>query len=188
MIHWILVTTLLLQRAIASILSRLSSVVVLSPHWCYKFYSSMHGTCVSRIKPGQSPECGISEKVLSVTSEVSQQHPEILDFSQVLLLLDWIFLQISVPKYFVWPGASTVARLLWKIEMALTPPKSVVGDLTQREELMLRDANCFNFLSANIIAIGKWKVMVLLSNSLVLKILSFSPNLLLLYGYCIWDF
>lgn len=64
------------------ILSRLSSAVVLSLHGCYKFCSSMHGICVSRIKPGQSPQCGIPEKALAVTSGVSQQHPEILDFSQ----------------------------------------------------------------------------------------------------------
>jgi len=38
--------------------------------------------------------------------------------------------------------------------MALTPPKSVAGDLTQRE-LMLHDGNWFHFLSANIITIGK---------------------------------
>jgi len=48
----------------------------------------MRGICVSRIKPGQSPERGIAEKALAVTSEVGQQHSEILDFSQILLLLD----------------------------------------------------------------------------------------------------
>lgn len=48
----------------------------------------MHGICVSRIKPGQSPECGIPEKALAVTSEVSQQHPESPVYSQILLLLD----------------------------------------------------------------------------------------------------
>ncbi|KAM6296190.1 1-phosphatidylinositol 4,5-bisphosphate phosphodiesterase eta-2 isoform 2-T2 [Aegotheles albertisi] len=37
--------------------------------------------------------------------------------------------------------------------MALTSPKSVAGDLTQREELMLHDGNCFHFLSANIITV-----------------------------------
>lgn len=48
----------------------------------------MHGICVSRIEPGQCPECGGPEKASTVTSEVSQQRPEILGFSQILLLLD----------------------------------------------------------------------------------------------------
>ncbi|KAM9370312.1 1-phosphatidylinositol 4,5-bisphosphate phosphodiesterase eta-2 isoform 2-T2 [Phaethornis superciliosus] len=37
--------------------------------------------------------------------------------------------------------------------MALTSPKSVAGDLTQKEELMLHDGNFFHFLSANILTI-----------------------------------
>ncbi|XP_026718523.1 1-phosphatidylinositol 4,5-bisphosphate phosphodiesterase eta-2 isoform X2 [Athene cunicularia] len=37
--------------------------------------------------------------------------------------------------------------------MALTSPKSVAGDLMQREELVRHDGNCFHFLSANIITI-----------------------------------
>lgn len=114
--RWILVTILLLGRPIISILSGRSSVVVLSPHWYYKFCSSMHGVCLSRTKPGQPPECGTSEKALAVASKRNQQHS--LDFSQTFLLLDWIFLQISVLKYFdleqaLLLGCSESLRWLW---------------------------------------------------------------------------
>jgi len=39
--------------------------------------------------------------------------------------------------------------------MALPSPKSIAGDLTQREELMLHNESCSHFLSTNVITVGK---------------------------------
>lgn len=94
---------------------------------------------------------------LALPKQAKQQHPEIVAFSQIFSLLDWNFLQISALKCFVWLGASTVARLLWKLEMALNSPKSAAGDLTPREESILHEGNCCHFLSANILTVGEWK-------------------------------
>lgn len=152
------VTPPLLGRALTSILSRLSSVV-LSLHWYCKFCCSMSGICVKIIKPGLSPECGIPEKELTLAlPKQAKQHLEIVAFSWIFSLLDWNFLQISALKCFVWLGASTAAGLLWKLEMALTSPKPAAGDLIQREESILHEGNCCHFLSANILTVGEWKV------------------------------
>lgn len=110
----------------------------------------------------------------ALPKQANQQHPEIVAFSWIFSLLDWNFLQISALKCFVWLGASTVARLLWKLEMALTSPKSVAGDLTQREESILHEGNCCHFLSANILTVGEWKGTILSCHSLVLKMHSLS--------------
>ncbi|XP_074883238.1 1-phosphatidylinositol 4,5-bisphosphate phosphodiesterase eta-2 [Buteo buteo] len=65
--------------------------------------------------------------------------------------------------------------------MALTSPKSVVGDLTQREELMLRDANCFNFLSANIIAIVERCMSSMQTGTQMIKLRGSSKGLVRFY-------
>uniref|UniRef100_A0A8B9RT62 Phosphoinositide phospholipase C n=1 Tax=Accipiter nisus TaxID=211598 RepID=A0A8B9RT62_9AVES len=65
--------------------------------------------------------------------------------------------------------------------MALTPPKPVVGDLTQREELMLRDANCFNFLSANIIAIVERCMSSMQTGTQMIKLRGSSKGLVRFY-------
>lgn len=148
----------MLGRTIASVLPGLSSVVILCPHWHCIFHSSTCGIRVCRVKPGQSPENGIPQKAHAVISWISQQHP--LNFFL-------IFLFFFADFYYSTERASSVVRLLWKPEMALPSPKSVAGDLTQREELMLHNESCFHFLSTNVITVGKWKFVS--PNSLVFK-------------------
>ncbi|KAM9630714.1 1-phosphatidylinositol 4,5-bisphosphate phosphodiesterase eta-2 isoform 1-T1 [Morphnus guianensis] len=64
--------------------------------------------------------------------------------------------------------------------MALTSPKSVVGDLTQRE-FMLRDGNCFNFLSANIIAIVERCMSSMQTGTQMIKLRGSSKGLVRFY-------
>ncbi|XP_029874769.1 1-phosphatidylinositol 4,5-bisphosphate phosphodiesterase eta-2 isoform X13 [Aquila chrysaetos chrysaetos] len=65
--------------------------------------------------------------------------------------------------------------------MALTSSKSVVGDLTQREELMLCDGNCFNFLSANIIAIVERCMSSMQTGTQMIKLRGSSKGLVRFY-------
>lgn len=90
----------------------------------------------------------------------SKQSSNIL---KLLLLLGYFHcLTETFCRYQHWSALfdleQAVARLLWKLEMALTSPKSLAGDLTQREESILHEGNCCHFLSANILSVGEWKV------------------------------
>lgn len=166
------VTPVLLGRPLTSVLLRLSSVFLCTDttnsvvQWVEYVSEELNQDSLLNVefRRRHSP---------ALPKQANQQHPEIVAFSWIFSLLDWNFLQISALKCFVWLGASTVARLLWKLEMALTSPKSVAGDLTQREESILHEGNCCHFLSANILTVGEWKGTILSCHSLVLKMHSF---------------
>ncbi|XP_075293295.1 1-phosphatidylinositol 4,5-bisphosphate phosphodiesterase eta-2 isoform X1 [Opisthocomus hoazin] len=64
--------------------------------------------------------------------------------------------------------------------MALTPPKSVAGDLTQRE-LMLHDGNWFHFLSANIITIVEKCMCCMQAGTQMIKLRGSSKGLVRFY-------
>ncbi|KAM6336548.1 1-phosphatidylinositol 4,5-bisphosphate phosphodiesterase eta-2 [Alca torda] len=65
--------------------------------------------------------------------------------------------------------------------MALTSPKSVAGDLTQREELMLHDGNYFHFLSANIITIVERCMSSMQAGTQMIKLRGSSKGLVRFY-------
>ncbi|XP_075577634.1 1-phosphatidylinositol 4,5-bisphosphate phosphodiesterase eta-2 isoform X3 [Pelecanus crispus] len=65
--------------------------------------------------------------------------------------------------------------------MALASPKSVAGDLTQREELMLHDGNCFHFLSANIIQIVERCMSSMQAGTQMIKLRGSSKGLVRFY-------
>ncbi|XP_072740386.1 1-phosphatidylinositol 4,5-bisphosphate phosphodiesterase eta-2 isoform X2 [Ciconia boyciana] len=65
--------------------------------------------------------------------------------------------------------------------MAVTSPKSVAGDLTQREELMLHDGNCFHFLSANIITIVERCMSSMQAGTQMIKLRGSSKGLVRFY-------
>ncbi|KAM7083836.1 1-phosphatidylinositol 4,5-bisphosphate phosphodiesterase eta-2 isoform 3-T4 [Ciconia maguari] len=65
--------------------------------------------------------------------------------------------------------------------MAVTFPKSVAGDLTQREELMLHDGNCFHFLSANIITIVERCMSSMQAGTQMIKLRGSSKGLVRFY-------
>ncbi|XP_054078370.1 1-phosphatidylinositol 4,5-bisphosphate phosphodiesterase eta-2 [Rissa tridactyla] len=65
--------------------------------------------------------------------------------------------------------------------MALTSPKSVAGDLTQREELMLNDGNYFHFLSANIITIVERCMSSMQAGTQMIKLRGSSKGLVRFY-------
>ncbi|KAM9269978.1 LOW QUALITY PROTEIN: 1-phosphatidylinositol 4,5-bisphosphate phosphodiesterase eta-2 [Morus bassanus] len=65
--------------------------------------------------------------------------------------------------------------------MALTSPKSVAGDLTQREELMHHDGNCFHFLSANIITIVERCMSSMQAGTQMIKLRGSSKGLVRFY-------
>ncbi|XP_051493020.1 1-phosphatidylinositol 4,5-bisphosphate phosphodiesterase eta-2 isoform X2 [Apus apus] len=65
--------------------------------------------------------------------------------------------------------------------MALTSPKSVAGDLTQREELTLHDGNCFHFLSANIITIVEKCMSSMQAGTQMIKLRGSSKGLVRFY-------
>ncbi|KAM6191826.1 1-phosphatidylinositol 4,5-bisphosphate phosphodiesterase eta-2 isoform 2-T2 [Sarcoramphus papa] len=65
--------------------------------------------------------------------------------------------------------------------MALTSPKSVAGDLTQREELVLHDGNCFHFLSANIITIVERCMSSMQAGTQMIKLRGSSKGLVRFY-------
>lgn len=157
-IHGMSVTPVLLGRALTSVLSRLSSVYFLHTDTAHSVVQWME--YVSK-ELNQDSLLNVEfqrRHSLALPKQAKQQHPEIVAFSQIFSLLDWNFLQISELKSFVWLGASPVAGLLWKLEMALTSPKTVAGDLTPREDSSLHEGNCCHFLSANILTVGEWKV------------------------------
>ncbi|XP_074416374.1 1-phosphatidylinositol 4,5-bisphosphate phosphodiesterase eta-2 isoform X4 [Larus michahellis] len=65
--------------------------------------------------------------------------------------------------------------------MALTSPKSVAGDLTQREELILNDGNYFHFLSANIITIVERCMSSMQAGTQMIKLRGSSKGLVRFY-------
>ncbi|XP_054705942.1 1-phosphatidylinositol 4,5-bisphosphate phosphodiesterase eta-2 isoform X1 [Grus americana] len=65
--------------------------------------------------------------------------------------------------------------------MALTSPKPVVGDLTQREELVPHDGNCFHFLSANIITIVERCMSSMQAGTQMIKLRGGSKGLVRFY-------
>ncbi|KAM6046466.1 LOW QUALITY PROTEIN: 1-phosphatidylinositol 4,5-bisphosphate phosphodiesterase eta-2 [Chlamydotis macqueenii] len=65
--------------------------------------------------------------------------------------------------------------------MALTSPKSVAGDLTEREELVLRNGNCFLFLSANIITIVERCMSSMQAGTQMIKLRGSSKGLVRFY-------
>ncbi|KAM9217594.1 1-phosphatidylinositol 4,5-bisphosphate phosphodiesterase eta-2 isoform 2-T2 [Leptosomus discolor] len=65
--------------------------------------------------------------------------------------------------------------------MALTSPKSVAGDLTQREEFVLHDGNCFHFLSANIITIVERCMSSMQTGTQMIKLRGGSKGLVRFY-------
>ncbi|KAM6116843.1 1-phosphatidylinositol 4,5-bisphosphate phosphodiesterase eta-2 isoform 2-T2 [Phoenicopterus ruber ruber] len=65
--------------------------------------------------------------------------------------------------------------------MALPSPKSVAGDLTQREELMLHDGKCFRFLSANIITIVERCMSSMQAGTQMIKLRGSSKGLVRFY-------
>ncbi|XP_061869067.1 1-phosphatidylinositol 4,5-bisphosphate phosphodiesterase eta-2 [Colius striatus] len=65
--------------------------------------------------------------------------------------------------------------------MALTTPKSVAGDLTQREELILHDGNSFHFLSANIITIVEKCMSSMQTGTQMIKLRGSSKGLVRFY-------
>ncbi|KAM6045650.1 1-phosphatidylinositol 4,5-bisphosphate phosphodiesterase eta-2 isoform 2-T2 [Theristicus caerulescens] len=65
--------------------------------------------------------------------------------------------------------------------MALTSPKPVAGDLTQKEELVLHDGNCFHFLSANIITIVERCMSIMQAGTQMIKLRGSSKGLVRFY-------
>uniref|UniRef100_A0A8C3KAD5 Phosphoinositide phospholipase C n=1 Tax=Calidris pygmaea TaxID=425635 RepID=A0A8C3KAD5_9CHAR len=65
--------------------------------------------------------------------------------------------------------------------MALTSPKSVAGDLAQREELMLHDGNNFHFLSANVITIVERCMSSMQAGTQMIKLRGSSKGLVRFY-------
>ncbi|XP_068772064.1 1-phosphatidylinositol 4,5-bisphosphate phosphodiesterase eta-2 [Struthio camelus] len=65
--------------------------------------------------------------------------------------------------------------------MALTSPNSTVGDLVQREELMLHDENCHHFLSANIITVVERCMNCMQAGTQMIKLRGSSKGLVRFY-------
>ncbi|XP_030319752.1 1-phosphatidylinositol 4,5-bisphosphate phosphodiesterase eta-2 isoform X1 [Calypte anna] len=65
--------------------------------------------------------------------------------------------------------------------MALTSPKSVAGDLTQKEELVLHDGNFFHFLSANILTIVEKCMSSMQAGTQMIKLRGSSKGLVRFY-------
>ncbi|KAM6402785.1 LOW QUALITY PROTEIN: 1-phosphatidylinositol 4,5-bisphosphate phosphodiesterase eta-2 [Rhynochetos jubatus] len=65
--------------------------------------------------------------------------------------------------------------------MALTSPKPVAGDLTQTEELVLHNGNCFHFLSANIIRIVERCMSSMQAGTQMIKLRGSSKGLVRFY-------
>ncbi|XP_031469145.1 1-phosphatidylinositol 4,5-bisphosphate phosphodiesterase eta-2 [Phasianus colchicus] len=65
--------------------------------------------------------------------------------------------------------------------MALPSPKSIAGDLTQREELMLHNESCFHFLSANIITVVERCMSSMQAGTQMIKLRGGSKGLVRFY-------
>ncbi|XP_014739437.1 PREDICTED: 1-phosphatidylinositol 4,5-bisphosphate phosphodiesterase eta-2 [Sturnus vulgaris] len=65
--------------------------------------------------------------------------------------------------------------------MALTSPKSVAGDLTQREESILQEGNCCHFLSANILTVVERCMSSMQAGTQMIKLRGGSKGLVRFY-------
>uniref|UniRef100_A0A8C2YA00 Phosphoinositide phospholipase C n=1 Tax=Coturnix japonica TaxID=93934 RepID=A0A8C2YA00_COTJA len=65
--------------------------------------------------------------------------------------------------------------------MALPSPKSIAGDLTQREELMLHNESCFHFLSANVITVVERCMSSMQAGTQMIKLRGGSKGLVRFY-------
>ncbi|XP_042739307.1 1-phosphatidylinositol 4,5-bisphosphate phosphodiesterase eta-2 isoform X1 [Lagopus leucura] len=65
--------------------------------------------------------------------------------------------------------------------MALPSPKSVAGDLTQREELMLHNESCFHFLSTNVITVVERCMSSMQAGTQMIKLRGGSKGLVRFY-------